>query len=106
MRLLFRYSMHRSVCGMRIGGGSGTGGYGAPQSGIGSLGLSATQSAPKPTLSLGRSLSPLKGLAPLRKYAFTFSPYRKASLPRTIPHCIRSAAAPVTKGVAKEVPVK
>lgn len=38
MRLLFRYSMYRSACGMRLGGGSGTGGYGAPQSGTGGVG--------------------------------------------------------------------
>ena len=44
-------------------------------------------------------------LAPLIKYAFTFSPYKKISFPYRIPHCIKSAALPVTKGVAIDVPL-
>lgn len=43
--------------------------------------------------------------APRLRYAFTFSPYRYGSFPLTIPHSIKSAALPVTNGVAKDVPV-
>lgn len=38
--------------------------------------LSAAHRAPYPVLSLGRAVSPLSGRAPLRRYAFIFSPYR------------------------------
>ena len=67
--------------------------------------LSLTQSAPYPSWGFGHSAYPGSCLAPLRRYAFTFSPYRYGSFPSTIPHSIRSAAAPVTKGAAKDVPV-
>ena len=40
------------------------------------------------------------------RYAFNFSPYKNRSLPSKMPHCINSAALPVTKGVAIEVPVR
>ncbi len=60
---------------------------------------------PQPTLEFGYSFSPRRAFAPARRYAFTFSPYKKGSLPLTIPHSISSAALPATMGVAKEVPV-
>ncbi len=48
---------------------------------------------------------PVLFFAPRLRYAFTFSPYRYGSFPLTIPHSIKSAALPVTNGVAKDVPV-
>ena len=68
--------------------------------------LPFTHSAPHPTVSLGNSSYPGRRLAPLLRYAFTFSPYRNESLPFTIPHSIKRAQAPVANGAAKEVPVK
>lgn len=67
--------------------------------------LSSKHNAPYPTCGFGYSVNPGNGLAPLLRYAFTFSPYRYRSFPRTIPHSIISAAAPDTNGVAKDVPV-
>ena len=68
--------------------------------------LLCTHSAPHPVRALGVSVVPGNFFAPLIRYAFSFSPYRNGSFPRTIPHSINKAALPVTKGVAKEVPVK
>ena len=68
--------------------------------------LSDTQSVPQPNCEFGHCVNPpISLLAPLIKYALIFSPYKYGSLPSTIPHCIRSAAPPVTNGVAIEVPV-
>ena len=67
--------------------------------------LSRTHSAPYPTSRFGYFSNPGSSLAPRRRYAFTFSPYKNRSFPLTIPHYIKSADAPVTKGVAKEVPL-
>ena len=67
--------------------------------------LSLRHSAPHPASSLGYSLIPAKCLAPLIIYALTFSPYKKASFPLTIPHSIIKAALPDTKGVAIDVPL-
>jgi len=39
------------------------------------------------------------------KLEFSFSPYRYRSFSRMIPHSIKSAALPVTKGTANEVPL-
>ena len=60
---------------------------------------------PIPYPGIGIALLPRQFFRPFRRYAFTLSPYRYGSFPRTIPHSIKSAAAPVTKGAAKEVPV-
>ena len=67
--------------------------------------LSSIHKRPHPTLSFGYRSNPGRGWAPRRRYAFTFSPQRKGSFPLTIPHSIINAAAPVTNGVAKDVPV-
>ena len=67
--------------------------------------ISETHNFPYPVSGLGYSANPGNVCAPLLKYAFTFSPYRNGSLPFTIPHSIRSATLPVTKGVAKDVPL-
>ena len=68
--------------------------------------LSDKHNAPQPAFLSGTSSCPGSLLAPLIKYAFTFSQYRYGSLPRTIPHSIISAADPVTNGTAIEVPVR
>ena len=44
-----------------------------------------------------------RGMAHGLQEAFTFSPYKNPSFPRTIPHSIKSAALPVTNGVAKGI---
>ncbi len=62
--------------------------------------LELTHSPPHPTLLLGYAVSPRSALAPARRYAFTFSPYRNTSFPRTIPHSMSSAQLPATMGVA------
>lgn len=53
--------------------------------------LSLTHSAPYPTAGSGYFTIPGNGCAPLLRYAFTFSPHKKGSFPRTIPHSIKSA---------------
>lgn len=63
-------------------------------------------SAPQPTFSFGYVENADNGRAVFQRYAFIFCPYRKGSLPATIPYCIKRAAAPVTKGAAMEVPVR
>ncbi len=68
--------------------------------------LSLTQSAPYPICGFGHSFSAGICLAPRIRYAFIFSPYRYRSFPFTIPHCIRSAAPPLTNGVAIDVPLR
>lgn len=63
-----------------------------------------THNAPHPALSDGTGTD-LNGTAPRMSCAFILAPYIYGSLPFTIPHCIRSAAVPVTNGAAMDVPL-
>ena len=65
--------------------------------------LAATHNSPQPLAESGHTF-PTR-VAPFIRYALSFSPYIYWSLPFTIPHSISIAAAPVTIGVAKDVPV-
>ena len=65
--------------------------------------LAATHNSPQPLAESGHTF-PTR-VAPFIRYALSFSPYIYWSLPFTIPHSISIAAAPVTMGVAKDVPV-
>ena len=66
--------------------------------------LFLTHNAPHPALSDGTGTE-LNGTAPRMSCAFILAPYIYGSLPFTIPHCIRSAAVPVTNGAAMDVPL-
>ena len=63
------------------------------------------QSVPYPHELFGYEISGSL-FAPFFRYALILSPYKNKSFPSTIPHCIKSAAEPATKGAAKLVPVK
>ena len=67
--------------------------------------LPEIHNAPHPACGLGQISNPGSFLAPAIRYAFNLSAYRYGSFPSIIPHCIRQLAAPVTNGVAIDVPV-